>query len=64
MAVALVLFFVVVLFLGLSRLTRSLDCLLSGKSQPGLSPGSYRGGNVVFLSAAIHALLEVFVSLT
>lgn len=53
MAVALVPFFFC-LFLGLSRLTRSLDCLLSGESQPGLSPKGYHGGNVVFLSSAIH----------
>lgn len=46
--------------LGLSRLTRSLDCLLNGKSQPGFASESYPGGNVVFVSPATHPLLPVF----
>lgn len=49
MAVGLVSGFFLVFFgLGLSRLTRSLDCPLKGKSQPGPSPEHYHGGMLCF----------------
>lgn len=48
MAVSLGVFLIFFFSSGLSKLTRSLDCLLNGESQAGPAPGGNHGGTLCF----------------